>query len=513
MCRRIVDPLTIVLSVIVFFICTVFTPGDAVSQDDELVNEPPTAVAGGDQTVECTGTFLTGFKTLVMLDGTGSFDPEGDPLTYLWTAPGVVFDDPNSPTPTGQFSLGTTTVTLYVSDGLLDHQDTVDITVEDTTPPLISVSLNRDILWPPNHEMADIFAVVTVNIECCWGAPSVVLTSITSNEPDNGQGDGNTIMDIQAASFGFNDNQFKLRSERSGGGDGRVYTIVYTATDCAGNEASDTAYVRVPHSQSEGRAFASVGFTPDGADLDRRADQFVLIVPSKPAKEWENNRGKPKPGSVGFDATALDLEKTYVGNVKAVFVPERSMEVDANDDGLMDLALFYATRDVQLLIREMMLKDSETVATNRYGPIGLHYRSPEGVDYLVPNIFELGKPVPLEDAGDSESAADTGDPDPLGESDGAAPGVTALLPNYPNPFNPSTTIPFNLVKREQVTLRIYNAQGMLVRTLQDDIFPAGLHRVLWDGRDNNGHNVATGVYFVRLVAGSFETTRKMVLLR
>jgi hypothetical protein len=361
--------------------------------------------------------------------------------------------------------------------------------------------------------MSEIFSVVTVNIECCWGTPSVVLTSITSNEPDDGKGDGHTTNDIQAANFGFNDNQFRLRSERSGLGDGRVYTIVYTATDCAGNEASDTAYVRVPHSQSGGQAFASVGFVPDGTALDRAANQFALIVPSIPAKEWGNTRGEPKPGSEGFDATALDLENTYVGNVKAVFVPERSMEVDINDDGLMDLALFYATRDVQLLLREMMLKDTETVAANRYGPIGLHYRSPEGIDYLVPDIFELGKALPLDGADDPDSAGDTGDPNPLGDVDGAIPGVTALYSNYPNPFNPSTTIPFNLSSGQQVTLRIYNARGMLIRTLRDEMFPAGFHRVEWDGRDDNGQGVATGVYFVRLVAGTFETTRKMVMIR
>jgi hypothetical protein len=364
------------------------------------VNEPPTANAGPDQPVE--QTYYQGAD--VTLDGSGSSDPDGDPLTYIWTWNG---ESDTEVSPTVPLPLGTTIITLVVNDGTVDSDpDTVSITVEDTTPPVItcpadvtveqatpdgtvvslgagatdicdadvditsdelpiyplgtttvtftatddsgnsascsmtvtvqdttppvitcpadvtveqetadgtevsltatatdvcdaeptitsdelaiyplgstvvtftatddsgnsasctttvtvedttapdiSVTVSPDTLWPPNHKMVDIVATVTFS-DICDATPTVVLT-ITSNEPDNDQGkpydpqdstsgDGNTINDIQ---IGTDDYAFKLRAERAGAGDGRVYTITYTVTDASGNSASASATVVVP---------------------------------------------------------------------------------------------------------------------------------------------------------------------------------------------------------------------------------------------------------------------------
>ena len=210
-----------------------------------LLNTPPVANAGSDQTVEQTS--YQGAE--VTLNGTASSDPDDDPLTFSWSAPAISFDDPTSSTPTATFPLGTTTVTLIVNDGTVDSElDTVDITVQDTTPPEISISVSPDILWPPNHKMIQITATVIVS-DICDPAPAVVLTSIVSNEPHDakGNGDGNTVNDIQDATFGTADYTFLLRAERAGTGDGRVYTITYTVTDASGNSASASATVTVPH--------------------------------------------------------------------------------------------------------------------------------------------------------------------------------------------------------------------------------------------------------------------------
>jgi hypothetical protein len=83
--------------------------------------------------------------------------------------------------------------------------------------------------------------------DICDPHPTFVLTSITSNEPDNGLGDGDTPGDIQGADFGTADTSFKLRAERSGNLTGRVYTIVYTASDKSGNTSTATVRVLVPH--------------------------------------------------------------------------------------------------------------------------------------------------------------------------------------------------------------------------------------------------------------------------
>jgi hypothetical protein len=81
------------------------------------------------------------------------------------------------------------------------------------------------------------------------GDPAVAfqLLSITSDEPDNGLGDGDTAGDIQGATLGTADTSFALRAERSGAGSGRVYTVVYRATDGSGNSSLATARVTVPH--------------------------------------------------------------------------------------------------------------------------------------------------------------------------------------------------------------------------------------------------------------------------
>ncbi|WP_274363139.1 Ig-like domain-containing protein [Paenibacillus thermotolerans] len=116
----------------------------------------------------------------------------------------------------------------------------------DKTAPAIEIVLDKTILETPNHNLADIQATVTTS-DGISGVDSFALTSITHNESDNGTGDGNTVNDIQNAEFGTADTTFSLRAERSGKGDGRIYTITYTVTDQAGLTGTGTATVTVPH--------------------------------------------------------------------------------------------------------------------------------------------------------------------------------------------------------------------------------------------------------------------------
>jgi len=118
------------------------------------------------------------------------------------------------------------------------------IQVVDTTPPEISVSVNPDTLWPPNHKMTTITPTIIV-ADNCDSDPSVILESITSNEGDDIIGDGHTTGDIHEN----NDGTFSLRAERSGKNTGRIYTIVYSATDSCGNSSTDSAIVLVPHNK------------------------------------------------------------------------------------------------------------------------------------------------------------------------------------------------------------------------------------------------------------------------
>ena len=96
------------------------------------------------------------------------------------------------------------------------------------------------------------------------------------------------------------------------------------------------------------------------------------------------------------------------------------------------------------------------------------------------------------------------------------PKETTLLPNYPNPFNPETWIPYQLSEPAEVILRIYAVNGTLVRTLALGYQPAGIYQTrtraaYWDGKNDLGESVASGVYFYTLTAGDFNATRKMLI--
>jgi hypothetical protein len=88
-----------------------------------------------------------------------------------------------------------------------------------------------------------------------------------------------------------------------------------------------------------------------------------------------------------------------------------------------------------------------------------------------------------------------------------------LLRNYPNPFNPRTTVDFTLAGDAATTLRVYDASGRLVRTLLDSYVAAGRHSISWDGSDDGGRSVASGVYFLRLQAGGQTLSRTVNLLK
>ncbi|HEM47160.1 MAG TPA: T9SS type A sorting domain-containing protein, partial [Alphaproteobacteria bacterium] len=113
--------------------------------------------------------------------------------------------------------------------------------------------------------------------------------------------------------------------------------------------------------------------------------------------------------------------------------------------------------------------------------------------------------------GNESPYAVTGPEDVTG--DDPMPVADFLAQNYPNPFNPLTTVRFGLRETGMARLGVYDAAGRLVRTLFEGRCPAGVWTVQWDGRDDAGRAVASGMYFCRLQAGAFRDTRKMILLR
>jgi hypothetical protein len=87
------------------------------------------------------------------------------------------------------------------------------------------------------------------------------------------------------------------------------------------------------------------------------------------------------------------------------------------------------------------------------------------------------------------------------------------LTNYPNPFNPETTIHFELPASQEVELAIYNIKGQIVRTLLNDHLTAGSHHIVWNGRDDRGNSLSSGIYFYSLKSAQKTKTNKMLLLK
>ena len=95
----------------------------------------------------------------------------------------------------------------------------------------------------------------------------------------------------------------------------------------------------------------------------------------------------------------------------------------------------------------------------------------------------------------------------------STPTTFALYPNLPNPFNPETTIRFELPWAAEVQLAVYDVLGQKVKTLVSGSLQAGLHSAVWQGRDELGAQVGNGVYLYRLQAGGFIQMRRMLLLK
>ncbi len=173
---------------------------------------------------------------------------------------------PNRADPIGLFPIGITTATLTVTDGQggVDVDDVV-ITVVDTSPPEVACTTDLAALWPPNHQMVPVNVFIDAT-DACTAPENLILLAVevSSDEPDNGLGDGDTAGDVfgedgftapvdVTSSFAFNpatgsfEGTILLRAERDGSGDGRAYNIEAFVVDTALNPASTSCVVVVPH--------------------------------------------------------------------------------------------------------------------------------------------------------------------------------------------------------------------------------------------------------------------------
>jgi hypothetical protein len=214
----------------------------------------PLIVCPPASTLECSNAAATVVETMVS-------DADGDALMVVWMVNGqsVLTNVVEAGVTTNgvtlslsyPFTLGTNEVLVGVTD---DGTNVVScstlITVADTTPPVIDlVAVTPNSLWPPNHKFRDIRVRVEAHDDC-GGPVSWQIMSVESNEPVDGRGDGNTAPD-----WLIEGNKVKVRSERSGSGIGRVYTIHVQASDGSTNAAVSSVKVYVAHDRGHGKPY------------------------------------------------------------------------------------------------------------------------------------------------------------------------------------------------------------------------------------------------------------------
>jgi hypothetical protein len=233
----------------------------------DIVNQPPTADAGDDQTVECPAP--------VVLDGSASSDLDSNLALFSWrrgsrTGEEVGFDAVSN----AEQGLGTQTYVLRVIDAFAQtDEDSTTATVVDTTPPELSCSVVTPVIEQTNHNMVGVGLASRARDACEGELP--VTVSVFGDEDDEMQtGDGHFSPDAKDIAVG----SLRLRAERQGNGDGRVYLILVEATDSSGNRGINCCTAVVPHSKN---AFALQSVQAQAA----AAQAFCLA-----------NAGMPPPG-------------------------------------------------------------------------------------------------------------------------------------------------------------------------------------------------------------------------
>ena len=226
---------------------------DMLSSTDDMVlrilNTPPSAGAN-------PPSMTVGIGDPISI-GAEVADFDGDPLTYEWLKGATVLASGAAAPPAGgdpviiaaltgtggtaPFELGLNELVIAVIDGVIPVEVSGTVTVEviDTEAPTLAPTASEVMLWPPNHTLRTI--TIQANAEDNSGGPVTLGVEVTSNEPDE---DDWVIDSVDNATGEI---QLRLRAERSGSDDGRVYTVTITATDEADNSSTAIVEIRVPH--------------------------------------------------------------------------------------------------------------------------------------------------------------------------------------------------------------------------------------------------------------------------
>ncbi len=236
-------------------------------------------------------------------------------------------------------------------------------------------------------------------------------------------------------------------------------------------------YVAVPDSEWAGTETITLVVTDPAGLRDSTRTNFTVIALNDPPVVTRIPDQRIRPGET-FKPINLD---DYVFDID-----NKDEEIQWSAFGALDLIVTITNRIARITVPNSEWEGSETII--------FYARDPYGATGSSITTFTVS------------STTD------VSNQDGTLPKEFALHPNFPNPFNPETTIEYDVPKLSHIRIAIYNQLGQRVRTLVDQTRPAGRYKVSWDGTDDFGKKLTSGVYFYRLESDQFQATRKMVYI-
>ena len=487
------------------------------------INQPPVANAGPDLNAEQ----ISASGTAVTLDGSGSTDPDEDPLTYTWTGPfpeggGTV----TGVNPVITLSLGTHTITLVVDDGTETDTDDVDVSIV-ITPNSYSLIAQHSMHLKKNsivhsgsvggvdfaegpYQADGVEMVVVIGVLTEEGvqlkAPNVkvkknatILGALVYNDLVS-VGSGVTIAEqtMAPASDWPLFQGFGLPAFETATPGALVIDVPQGGSDTATPDAYDLIKVR-----KNGTLILSAG-DYDLRELDGGVNASFLFQGPSTLRIKErfaiskNSFFGPDAGS-GIDASDIIVYVEGInGNSGNIGATPKAAKVGLAATFQGNL---YAQNGTVYLRQNSQCTGS---FIGKWAIVGINadlflqsgWDTP-GVIYNPPPASK--RTVAAQDATTSELAA--------------SDGIFAVAPAKPNPFNPATTIEYSLRQTSQIRLAIYNTLGQEVRVLAEGRQVAGVYSAVWDGRDAAGSSVAAGVYLYRLGVDGNAVAGRMVLAK
>ena len=496
-----------------------------VDEDAPVTNNAPEFSDGSSTTRSIAENTSSGVNIGNAISAT---DADNDTLTY--TLSGTAASSFSIDSSTGQLQTSAAldyetkssyTVTVSVSDGN-GGTDSITITInvtdvdEDTTTTIIYNVGDTIPNFPFPSGTFNFGNILTFNdtVYTCISDEECTITNgqVTQGTIEDSSGDGEDTTDEDTSNNApvFTDGDSTTRSIAENTASGINIGNAISATD-ADNDT--LTYTLSGTAASSFSIDSSTGQLQTSAALDYETKSSYTVTVSV------------SDGNGGTDSITITINVTDVDEDADV---DEDTDVDEDADSPISLSNLTCSGNV-IFGNLLSVRIGVTVTANRRVRItvieGFINGDSIGINPLF-RILNAGETTTISVSGtwnhdgsdDPECSANVEWETFAAPAAPSVPINTVLLPNYPNPFNPETWIPYELSKSAEVTLTIYNMRGQMIRQLKLGHKPAGVYRnrsraIHWDGRNNIGEKVATGVYFYQLTAGDFTATRKMLILK